>query len=343
MKHKPAVFGLLFLLFTALWFALSNHSLPVIRLHDDQIDIQKLNNAIAKTILETGYGFRVELVESTIKELHDRIVTGDIDVTLEMWKENNLAWYEKAVAENRIRDLGAIYTGGRQYWIIPKWYAREKQITHVLQMQQHWRDFSNPEDPSKGIFFNCIFGWSCRDINRTKLRAYGLDRYYNTVSPTSPEALKSIYESALARKLPVFGYYWEPNAIIASDEWFPLKEPPYSQETWEEIIAFTDQPGPAPPDRACAFQEDKIHKLASVRFASRAPEAVAVLSKMHMDTWLFTEILFNKPGRKADASYFDRRARTFLQGFPEVWEKWVTPEAAQNISRAVQQPQAAVE
>ena len=137
-----------------------------IRIHDDQIDIQKLINAIAGFIIENGYGYKVQLVESTIKEVHEHLITGDIDITLEMWKDNNLAWYDMTRKKGDVLDFGPIYSGGRQYWIIPRWYAREKNITTVFQMKSHWRDFANPEDPSKGIFFNCIFGWSCRDINR---------------------------------------------------------------------------------------------------------------------------------------------------------------------------------
>ena len=47
-----------------------------------------------------------------------------------------------------------------------------------------------PEDASKGLFFNCITGWTCLEINSVKLEAYGLDKYYNAVSPISPEALQ---------------------------------------------------------------------------------------------------------------------------------------------------------
>ncbi len=99
----------------------------VIRIHDDQIDIQKLTNEIARFILVNGYGYQVQLVESTIKEVHDRLVAGDIDVTLELWKENNLVWYDTARGQGEVVDLGLIYSGGRQYWIIPKWYAQEKR------------------------------------------------------------------------------------------------------------------------------------------------------------------------------------------------------------------------
>lgn len=313
----------------------SDRNRIAIRIHDDQIDIQKLTNAVARLIIETGYGYNVQMVESTVKEVQDLLITGAIDVTLEMWKDNNLAWYNMARTKGEVVDLGPIYTGGRQYWIIPRWYAREKNITSVFQMKKHWRDFVNPENPAKGIFFNCIFGWSCRDINRVKLGAYGLDRYYNTVSPTSPEALESIYENARLRKLPVFGYYWEPNALIASRDWFALEEPPHSPETWMTIIEAATDPNAPVPEKACAFKEINVHKLAHKLLMDKAPDVAEMLGNMQFRPGIFNEILFNGSHRRRDPGGFEAMALSFLKDHPDQWEPWVTERAAGKIRTAV--------
>lgn len=310
----------------------------VIRLHDDQIDIQKLVNAIAEFIIVQGYGYPVEKVESTIKEIHDRLVSGDIDVTLELYKENNLVWYHQGILHNQIEDLGIIYSGGQQYWIIPGWYAREKNIQTVFDMKKHWRDFANPEDPSKGLFFNCIFGWTCRDINRIKLIAYGLDRYYNTVSPISPEALKSIYESAQKRRVPVFGYYWEPNSLMTEYDWFILEEPPYSEPVWHNIIESAENPEAASSGsigEACAFNTSRVHKVAHPNLAKKAPEVAAMLKKMEIDIGLFNEILFSRNKIFQGPDFFETLAESFLQTHPDQWQPWVTPEAEKKILQAL--------
>ncbi|MCG8614914.1 MAG: hypothetical protein MI802_01750 [Desulfobacterales bacterium] len=311
-----------------------------IRLHDDQIDIQRLSNAIARFILEEGYGYRVIMVESTIKEVHERLTAGDIDVTLEMWKDNNLAWYDLVSEKGEVVDLGPIYSGGRQYWIIPRWYAREKNITDVFQMKQHWRDFANPEDPSKGIFFNCIFGWSCQDINRVKLAAYGLDRYFNMVSPASPEALEAIYENARDRQLPVFGYYWEPNALTASRDWVALEEPPHSQEVWESIIQAATDPNAPLPETACAFQEIGVHKMANRKLLEKAPDAARMLEVMQIETRVFNEILFTDTRKGLSSEDFHQMALRFFHNYPDLWETWVTDTAVKRIRKALNVNQA---
>ena len=301
----------------------------VIRLHDDQIDIQRLTNAIAALIIKQGYGYQVTLVESTIKEVHSRLIRGDIDVTLEMWKANNLVWFDNAQTQGRVVDLGTIYSQGRQYWIIPRWYAEEKGIRSVFDMKDHWQDFVDPEDPSKGLFFNCIFGWSCRDINRVKLEAYGLDRFFNTVSPTSPKALKSIYESALERKLPVFGYYWEPNALMAGRDWYPLEEPDYAADVWKEVVESAAEE--APVGRACAWDVNTVHKIAHSRLMAKAPDVVEMLKNMEIPVQLFNQILFQRDREQGLPRDFRDTALYFLIHHPDQWQGWVTPEAREKI------------
>lgn len=331
-KIIPILFLLLLLVYYL--FNISQDNI-IIRLHDDQIDIQKFNNAIAEFIIEHGYGYQVEKVESTVKEIHDRLVKGEIDITLELWGENNLTWYQKEMNNGNIRDLGVLYDSGQQYWIIPEWYAREKQIKTVFDMTRHWRDFTNPGDPSKGVFFNCIFGWACRDINSVKLKAYGLDRYYNTVSPISPESLKSIYETAQKRKLPIFGYYWEPNSVMTNYEWFILEEPPYSEAIWVEIIQAAFNDTTASVNEACAFNHSGVHKIANSNLGSKAPNLVVMFKKMKIDIRFFNEMLSDRTGTGNDIPSFEKLAQIFLKNHPDKWNSWVTTPAKNKIEQAL--------
>ena len=306
-----------------------------IRLHDDQIDIQKFTNAVAEFIITEGYGYSVKKVESTIKEVHGHLINGDVDVTLELWKENNLVWYHNAIKAGAIEDLGVIYSGGRQYWIIPRWYAEEKNIKSVYDMRRHWRDFANPEDPSKGLFFNCIFGWACRDINKVKLKGYGLDRFYNTVAPISPEALKSIYESAQKRRLPVFGYYWEPNAIMTDQDWYILEEPEYSEAVWLQIIESAADPENTRIDQSCAYKNNSVHKIAHVNLQKKAPDIRAMLKHMEIDIRFFNLMLSDSGTEVRDDRFFSSLAREFLMKQPRVWHNWVGKKAQKKIEAAL--------
>ncbi len=307
----------------------------VIRLHDDQIDIQKLNNEIALFIIEKGYGYKVEKVENTIKEVHSSIIDGDIDISLEIWRENNIVWYEKAIMSGNVMNLGVLYDSGRQFWIIPQWFAKENKIENIFDMKKYWRQFPDPEDPSKGLFFNCIFGWNCRDINKVKLKAYGLDKYFNTVSPSSPEALRAIYQNALDMHIPVFGYYWQPNAIMASDGWYILKEPPYSSDVWYRVNQAAMVSPHEVVDQACAYGDNSVIKIAHENLQKKAPDVVEMLKKMSVDIEILEGILFQSNGEKTD---FMASARYFLLNYGPSWYPWVTESARNNILEALEIP-----
>jgi len=310
-------------------------SSTVIRLHDDQIDIQKFNNEIALFIIEKGYGYQVEKVESTIKEVHSRILDGDIDITLEMWRENNIVWYEKAIASGDVLDLGSLYASGQQFWIIPKWFAKENNIKTVFDMKHQWRKLLDPEDPSKGLFFNCIFGWNCRDINKIKLKAYGLDRFFNTVSPSSPEALRAIYENALEMHIPVFGYYWQPNALMATDQWYILKEPAYDATIWYQINQAAGMNEGLSIKTACAYGDNSVLKIVHKNLLKKAPDIAQMFRKMSVDIDIIEDILFQSKAPQPD---FKAAARIFLLQYGSQWHGWVTPKAREKIIRALDEP-----
>lgn len=301
-----------------------------IRFHDDQVEVQKLSNAIAQLIIEEGYSVKTELVESTIKEMHGKMLRGDIDVALEVWKYNNLLWYRQGMASADLADLGVLYVSGRQYWIVSEWYAKEKGIQNVFDMAAHWQDFTDPGDSSKGIFFNCIIGWTCRDINRAKLKAYALDRYYNTVSPLSPESLESIYRNSHKKHIPVFGYYWEPNLIMEGDGWRVLEEPPFSEEVWVELVkAAADEE--LTIETACAYPESGVHKIAASRLKSKAPEIFDMLMAMQVEVTEYSTLLRESPMQE-ERDYY-RLATRYLVRNRGQWEGWLTDEARENLTR----------
>jgi ABC-type proline/glycine betaine transport system substrate-binding protein len=273
------------------------------------------------------------LVESTIKEVLGLLVRGDVDVNMEMWKSNNQLWFEQGVAKGDLLDLGLLYTSGKQYWIVSEWYAAEHGIVSVFDMKHHWQDFVDPSDPSKGVFFNCIIGWSCRDINRVKLKAYGLDRYYNTISPLSPESLDAIYENSQQKDIPVFGYYWEPNLIMTGEKWRVLQEPEYSEKVWQKVITAASQAEGASLAESCAYPRTGVYKIANVDLKSKAPDVFAMLQKMHIDIEVFSDLLFKEWDDDNGGKNYQWLANKFLNTYPEQWEKWVTDEAKDNIVR----------
>jgi len=161
---------------------------PVIRLYDGQWGSLWVNNAIAEFIIEKGYGYPVEAVVANTIVMQEVIEKGEIDLNLEMWQQNFIVWYNEQIERGNIVNIGITYEDSSQFFIIPKWVAEEYNIKTVFDMKDHWEIFQDPEDPSKGIVYNGIIGWEATEINKVKLEAYGLTRYYNLVTAGSKDS-----------------------------------------------------------------------------------------------------------------------------------------------------------
>ena len=129
---------------------------PVIRLDDGEWDSLWINNAIAKFIIEEGYGYPVETVVETSHELEEAIPKGEVDLRMEIWQTGTTDWYDEQLGQGNIVNLGMTFEAGPQFFIIPQWVAEQYNIKTVFDMKDHWELFQDPQDPSKGMFYNCI-------------------------------------------------------------------------------------------------------------------------------------------------------------------------------------------
>ncbi len=87
---------------------------PVIRLHDSLGQSQKINNAIAKFLIEKGYGYPVQTVVASTPVMQASLPVGVVDLNLEGWQQNILDWYDAELEKGTILNLGMIFEGGPQ-------------------------------------------------------------------------------------------------------------------------------------------------------------------------------------------------------------------------------------
>ncbi len=149
----------------------------VIRLHDFQSESQWVINGVAEFILEKGYGYGVESVSATTPQMQETLANGELELTLEGWQQNIIDWYDREVARGTVLNLGVMFEASSQVFVIPRWVAETYGIRTVLDMKEHWELFTDPQDSSKGVFYNCIAGWNCANINRAKLEGWSGPRW----------------------------------------------------------------------------------------------------------------------------------------------------------------------
>ena len=308
---------------------------PVIRLYDGQHDSLWVNNAIAAFIIERGYEYPVQSVFLTTLELEEALPQGAVDLNMEGWQQNNAEWYEEQIAKETIVNLGMTYEAGPQFFMVPRWVAEEYGIRTVFDLQDNWDLFEDPEDPSKGVLYECTIGSQCTEINKVKLEAYGLARYFNTVSPASYASLAATLAAAQDQRRPILGYYWAPTALMGAYDWYVLEEPAYSDECWRRVIAAATGES-ASPEQACAYETLPIDALAYSGLEQKAPDVVEMMMKMNVGLEPLNETLAWAV-ENAIGDDWEQAAVHYFRTYEDRWRDWVTPEAYERISEALEE------
>jgi glycine betaine/proline transport system substrate-binding protein len=109
--------------------------------------------------------------------MQETLANGELELTLEGWQQNIIDWYDREVARGTVLNLGVMFEASSQVFVIPRWVAETYGIRTVLDMKEHWELFTDPQDSSKGVFYNCIAGWNCANINRAKLEGWSGPRW----------------------------------------------------------------------------------------------------------------------------------------------------------------------
>ncbi len=77
-----------------------------------------INNAIAKFIIEEGYGYPVETITVTTPVFQQSLENGQIDVQMELWRTNVMDWYTKVTEAGTVIDLGPTCETGKRVPLI---------------------------------------------------------------------------------------------------------------------------------------------------------------------------------------------------------------------------------
>jgi glycine betaine/proline transport system substrate-binding protein len=294
---------------------------------DQQFESIWINNAIAKFIIEKGYGNPVETIEMSTPIMQASLSSGDIDVNLELWQQNIIDWYNEGIAAGDFENGGETYEGGPQFFAVPTYFAEEHNIVTIEDMKKPEvvAALANPENPSKGAFNNCIIGWQCAEINRAKLQSYGLvPEYYDIISLGASAAMEAALAGPQKKGEPVFGYYWAPTALMGMYKWTIIEEPEYNAECWADVIKGRDDATYTPAE-ACAYETLPIDKGLHKGLKVKAPDIYEMLKKMNVGLQPINETAAWAKSNDIEGEW-ERAAIYYLDNNADRWHTWVTNE-----------------
>jgi len=296
------------------------------------------HNAVARFILEHGYDCRTDAIPGSTIPMLQGVAQGDIDVVMEVWKDNVTDVWMRAMARGQVRELGVNFPDAAQGWYVPRFLIEgdpargikpmAPNLKSVRDLPKYKAVFADPEEPGRGRFYNCVAGWNCEVINSAKLRAYGLNDDYTNFRPGTGAALAAAIGGAVLRGEPILAYYWAPTWVLGKYDLIQLEEPAWNEADWEGLNADPNYPN------AVAYPEVPVWVGANARFVDEAPQIVAFLTAYETTAGLVNEALAFMQDNNASA---DEAARHFLSKYPNVWTRWVSDDIAPAVQTALQQ------
>ena len=276
-------------------------------------DSVQVHNRIAAFIIENGLegSYEAEFVAGDTLPIINGVVQGDIDVDMESWHSNFPEVYRKGIESGNMIDLGKNMPDAPQGWWVPRYLiegsdAAAPNLESVEDLKMYAELFPDPEDPSKGVVYGGVAGWSQMAISEEIFAEADLEDEFNLAIAGSGAALAGTMVGAYQQGEAWVGYYWAPTAVLGKLDMVRLKGSEY-----------------APAD---------VNILVHKTLPERAPEVVEFLKNYSTTVADNNEFLAVMDAEELDS---EETAIWFLKNKEEVWTEWVAADVADRVKAAL--------
>ncbi len=302
---------------------------PTLVLADAGWDSIQFHNAVVQHILESGYGYKTDIIAGSTPITFAGLVKGDINIYTEVWTTNLGDSYSKAIDNKEVFELGINFDDNAQGLYVPTYMikgdavrgikASAPDLKSIKDLPKYWELFKDEENPSKGRIYGAIPGWEVDTILSEKVKKYGLDKQYNYFSPGSDPALSASMVKAYDSGEPWLGYYWEPTWIMGKMDMTLLSDEPYNEELWNDGYQCEIPPVPV----TVCVDKDTMEKQ---------PEVVAFLQNYKTSSALTSEALAYMEENEAKP---EDTAKWFLKEHQDLWTQWVPADVAEKVKKTL--------
>jgi len=299
-------------------------------------DSNSFHTAVAQFVVKNGYGCEVDQIPGSTIPLHNGMARGDIHVMMEVWKSNVPQSWIDALAAGKVKENGVNFPDAVQAWYVPRYLveganAPAKGLKSVSDLPKYKAVFKDPEEPSKGRFYNCIAGWQCEVTNTKKMHAYGLLDDYVNFRPGTGAALAAAIESNIKRKQPIVFYYWGPTWLMGKvgKDVVKLEEPAYDEAIWNKM---NETKEPSDVKQATAYPVVEVVVGINTEFSKKAPKITTFLEKYDTTGDMVSGALafMQETGGSAEDA-----AKDWLRKNESLWTTWVGQDVAERVKAAL--------
>ena len=289
-------------------------------------DSAQLQNRIAQYLVEEGYGYPTDVKLGATLPLFQGLKRGDTHVTMEIWLPNQDEAWDEARADGAVLSVGkSLGSDWQSSFVIPAYMQEEyPDLDSVEDLKDpQYRDlFKTAETGDKARLVSCVIGWACEEVNAAQIEGYGLADHIEVINPGDGAAMNADLYGAFERKEPWLGYQWGTNDPALKLDLVRLEEPAYSDECW-----FTT--------KACAYEDATILIAVNPDLPASAPDVIDLLRKWDFNIEIYKEAV-NWRDQNPDAD-IAATATWWLNSNADVWQAWVTKEAADSVKEALKE------
>jgi len=130
--------------------------------------------------------------------------------------------------------------------------------------------------------------------------------------------------SAFEQHKPLLFYYWQPTGLMAKYDFAPLKFPDHDDACWQDLLR-------ADGTASCVsgFPVSPLGIAVSTPFIDNNPELVEAFKKVQFTSDELNGAILEMSENKRSG---EEQALVFLREHPNVWQAWLTDEAATNLA-----------
>ena len=286
-------------------------------------------------ILKHGYGHDTEIVPGGIDATIPSMITkGSPNIVGEMWVSSLGDEALTALNDGTLIQAGdkGVIIGAGEGWFIAKDIAEKHGLNTIEDVLARPDLFPHPEDSSKGGIVICPEGWSCKQTNLNLFKAFDMEaKGWKVLELGSQTGLNAHWEGSVTKGKGAFGYYWTPTVFVGRLDLvgpLPSKIGFAGDDNWTKCIA-------SQTDELCANAQATQwpkSKTATIVTPGLDQAVIDYVSVRSLEGSFTTTMLVWMDDNQATA---EDSALHFLNTYPEIWTKWVTPEAATKVTASL--------
>ena len=301
-------------------------------------DSALLQNAVARYVVENGYGYPTSEIEGQTVPLFQGLRKGDVDLAMEIWLPNQNVVWQEAVRAGEVLPVGkSLEDNWQSTFLIPKYIQDanpDLDSVEDLKEDKYKALFAEPDSGGKAVLWGCIATWACRGVQEGteagpgQLEAYGLTDHVELRDPGTAGALAAAVEGAFKKGDAIMFYYWGPTKLMhdLSGQYVDLEQPDPSTCTGND------------PVHGCAFPAAEVMIAMNTNLVDDAPELIPFFrswdwsagNQLVAETWLGE----NKDNYSSSAEGFAATAVWYLKN-NDAWKAWLPSDVLAKVEKAL--------